>query len=86
MRAFNVTPHIAQNTSGRRSAIDGRTTRHPGYEISQEKRKRVEEPFGWGKTIGKFLRLRPLIANHSNSCILWTFQSIRVQTVPSRFL
>jgi Transposase DDE domain len=56
MRAFNVTPHIAQNTTGRRSAIDGRTTRHPGYEISQQKRKRVEEPFGWGKTIGGLAR------------------------------
>ena len=56
MRAFNVTPHIAQNTTGRRSAIDGRTTRHSGYEISQQKRKRVEEPFGWGKTIGGLAR------------------------------
>jgi transposase len=56
MRTFNVTPHIAQNTSGRRSAIDGRTTRHAGYAISQQKRKRVEEPFGWGKTIGGLAR------------------------------
>jgi transposase len=56
MRAFNVTPHVAQNTTGRRSAIDGRTTRHSGYEISQQKRKRVEEPFGWGKTIGGLAR------------------------------
>jgi hypothetical protein len=46
----------AQNTSGRRSAIDARTTRHPGYEISQQKRKRIEEPFGWGKTIGGLAR------------------------------
>ena len=52
MRAFNVTPHVAQNMTARRAAIDGRTTRHSGYEISQRKRKRVEEPFGWGKTIG----------------------------------
>jgi hypothetical protein len=56
MRALNVTPHIAQNISGRRSAIDARTTRHPGYAISQQKRKRVEEPFGWGKTIGGLAR------------------------------
>ncbi len=56
MRTFNVTPHIAQNTTGRRSAIDGRTTRHPGYAISQQKRKRVEEPFGWGKTLGGLAR------------------------------
>ena len=56
MRALNVTPHIAQNISGRRSAIDSRTTRHPGYAVSQRKRKRIEEPFGWGKTIGGLAR------------------------------
>jgi hypothetical protein len=56
MRALNVTPHIAQNTSGRRSALDARTTRHAGYEASQRKRKRIEEPFGWGKTIGGLAR------------------------------
>jgi transposase len=56
LRALNVTPHIAQNTTNRTSAIDGRTTRHPGYEISQKKRKLVEEPFGWGKTIGGLAR------------------------------
>jgi transposase len=56
MRALNVTPHIAQNISGRRSAIDARTTRHPGYALSQQKRKRIEEPFGWGKTIGGLAR------------------------------
>ena len=52
LRDLNVTPHIAQNLAGRRSAIDCRTTRHPGYAVSQQKRKRIEEPFGWGKTIG----------------------------------
>jgi Transposase DDE domain len=56
MRDFNVIPHVAQNTSNRHSAIDHRTTRHRGYEISQRKRKRVEEPFGWGKTIGGLAR------------------------------
>ena len=50
LREINVTPHIAQNTS-RRSAIDGRTTRHPGYAVSQRIRKRIEEGFGWMKTI-----------------------------------
>jgi hypothetical protein len=43
---------VAQNTTNRLSAVDSRTTRHSGYEISQQKRKRVEEPFGWGRTIG----------------------------------
>jgi hypothetical protein len=46
VRGLNVTPHVAQNTSGRRSAIDGRTTRHPGYGVSQRVRKRIEEGFG----------------------------------------
>jgi transposase len=52
LRAMNVRPHVAQNTSGRRSAIDRRTTRHPGYAISQRIRKRIEETFGWIKGIG----------------------------------
>jgi transposase len=51
MRGLEITPHVAQNTSNRRSAIDERTTRHEGYAISQRKRKRVEEVFGWMKTI-----------------------------------
>ena len=53
-----VTPHVAQNQAGRRSAIDGRTTRHPGYAISQRARKRVEEIFGWKKTVGGCRKLR----------------------------
>jgi hypothetical protein len=53
-----VTPHVAQNTAGRRSAIDGRTTRHPGYTVSQHVRKRVEEIFGWMKTIGLMRKTR----------------------------
>jgi transposase len=53
-RSRAVTPHLAQNDSGhRRSAIDGRTTRHKGYAISQTQRKRIEEHFGWGKTVGR---------------------------------
>ncbi len=57
--ALNVTPHVAQNT-GRRggSAIDGRTTRHLGYAVSQRLRKRVEEIFGWTKTVAAFRRTR----------------------------
>jgi transposase len=51
LRAMKVTPHVAQNTSRRASAIDGRTTRHVGYTISQRIRKRIEEGFGWIKTI-----------------------------------
>jgi transposase len=58
MRKRRVTPHVAQNTSGRSSAIDGRTTRHLGYALSQRARKRVEEIFGWMKTVGGFRRTR----------------------------
>lgn len=58
IRQRRVTPHVAQNTSGRSSAIDGRTTRHPGYPVSQRIRKRVEEIFGWMKTVGGFRRTR----------------------------
>ena len=58
LRWRGVTPHVAQNTRGRSSAIDGRTTRHPGYAVSQRIRKRVEEVFGWMKTVGGFRRTR----------------------------
>jgi transposase len=51
LRGLNVRPHVAQNTSGRRSAIDKRTPRHPGYAASQRIRKRIEEAFGWTKTV-----------------------------------
>ena len=58
LREINVTPHLAQNTSGRRSAIDGRTTRHAGYEVSQRIRKRIEEAFGWAKTAAGLRKAR----------------------------
>ena len=51
LRALNVRPHVAQNVSRRRSAIDGRTTRHTSYAASIRARKRIEEAFGWIKTI-----------------------------------
>jgi len=58
-RERNVVPHVAQNAHAyRRSAIDSRTTRHAGYAISQRIRKRVEEIFGWAKTIANFRRTR----------------------------
>ena len=52
LRSMNATPHVAQNTMGRSSAIDGRTTRHAGYGVSQRIRKRIEEAFGWIKKVG----------------------------------
>ena len=63
-RHLGITPHVAQKT--RQSAIDRRTTRHPGYGVSQRRRKRVEEIFGWMKTTGLLRKLRhcggPLVA------------------------
>jgi transposase len=58
MRRLGVTPHVAQHQNGRRSAIDGRTTRHDGYAVSQRIRKRIEEGFGWIKTVGVLRKTR----------------------------
>lgn len=68
MGEFGVTPHVAQK---QHSAINGRTTRHPGYEISQRKRKRVEEIFGWVKTIG--LMRRPHFRGQGKVSWMFTF-------------
>lgn len=69
LRERRVTPHIAQNTSGRRSAIDRRTTRHPGYGASQRVRKRIEEAFGWIKTIAGQSRTKL----HGLARVRWSF-------------
>ena len=58
LRALQITPHVAQHTTGRRSAMDGRTTCHPGYTVSQQTRKRVEEIFGWLKTVGLLRKVK----------------------------
>jgi transposase len=59
LRDMNATPHVAQNEKRPGgSAIDGRTTRHPGYKVSQRKRKRIEEVFGWLKTVGALRKTR----------------------------
>jgi Transposase DDE domain len=57
-RQIGFTPHVAQNTTRQRSAIDGRTTRHQGHLVSQRIRKRIEEPFGWIKTVAGGRKLR----------------------------
>jgi len=57
-RERGCTPHVSQNDTNRRSAIDGRTTRHTGYRISTIKRKRIEQPFGWMKTVGGLRKTR----------------------------
>ena len=69
LRAMTVTPHIAQHTTGRRSALDGRTTRHAGYAISQRKRKLVEQGFGWMKTVGGLRKLR----HRGGPLVTWIF-------------
>ena len=58
LRDKAVTPHVAQNQNGRRSAINGRITRHPGYAVSQRIRKRIEEVFGWAKTVAGLRKMR----------------------------
>jgi transposase len=69
-RALTITPHVAQNSTAHRgSAIDGRTTRHPGYPISQRCRKCVEEVFGWLKTIGQLRKLR----HRGTALVNWIF-------------
>jgi transposase len=69
VREHGMTPHVAQNTSRRRSAIDGRTTHHSGYEVSQRKRKRVEEIFGWLKTVGLMRKTR----HRGTALVDWMF-------------
>jgi transposase len=58
LRGMQITPHVAQNDTNRRSAVDERTTRHTGYQLSQEARKRIEEVFGWMKTSGLLRKVR----------------------------
>ena len=57
-RERGCTPHVAQNNTNRRSAIDARTTRHPGHRLSMIKRKQIEEAFGWIKTVGGLRKTR----------------------------
>ena len=94
---MNVRPHVAQNTT-RRSAVDARTTRHPGYAASQRVRKRIEEAFGWMKTIGGMrrpmlrgidgwagrspLQPQPTILSASRNC--WRKQLDRGAVIPAK--
>ena len=71
LRVMDVTPHVAQYAASghRRSAVDGRTTRHPGYAVSQRKRKLVEQTFGWMKTVGGLRKLR----HRGGPLVSWIF-------------
>ena len=71
MRRLGVTPHVSQNNKGRRSAIDGRTTRHAGYAVSLRVRKRIEEVFGWIKTVGGCARRVIAAPLGSAGCSPW---------------
>jgi len=88
-RQRRVTPHVAQYTRGRRSAIDGRTTRHAGYALSQRLRKRVEEVFGWEKTVGGLRKLRYIGRARNELCAKITaaaynlVRMAKLETVPA---
>jgi hypothetical protein len=68
VRELRITPHVAQHTK-RPSSIDGRTTRHPGYQVSLEKRKRIEQIFGWLKTTGLMRKMR----HRGRALVQWMF-------------
>jgi hypothetical protein len=68
-RERGCTPHVSQNNTNRRSAIDGRTTRHPGHRISTIKRKQIEEAFGWMKTVGGLRKTR----HRGRALVEWFF-------------
>ncbi len=71
MREQDMTPHVAQNeTRYRSSMVDGRTTRHPGYKVSQRKRKVIEEVFGWLKTVGMLRKTR----HRGTRLVGWIFE------------
>lgn len=72
-RAMNITPHVARNDNrAGGSAIDGRTSRHSGYQVSQRSRKRVEEPFGWGKSVGLIRQMKVRGLSKVNSVFMLT--------------
>jgi transposase len=85
LRGLDVTPHVAQNLKQPGgSALDGRTTRHAGYAVSQRKRKRVEEVFGWMKTVGLLRKLRH--RGHEKVDWIFTFAAAAYNMVRSRTL
>ncbi len=86
LRTMGVTPHVAQypETATRGSAIDARTTRHPGYAVSQQKRKLVEQCFGWMKTVGLMRKLRHRGGARVNWNFIFTaaaFNLVRMRTL-----
>jgi transposase len=85
VRAVDATPHVAAKTTA--GAIDGRTTRHPGYAVSQRVRKRIEEVFGWMKTVGLLRKLRHRGVARVNWIFLFTaaaYNLVRMRTLAAR--
>jgi IS5 family transposase len=85
LRDLALTPHVAQKVKG--SAIDGRTTRHAGYAISQQKRKLIEQVFGWMKTVGGLRKLRHRGGDLVDWIVTFTaaaYNLIRVRTLLAR--
>jgi transposase len=86
IRQLGITPHVAQKDVG--SRIDGRTTRHPGYAISQRKRKLIEQVFGWMKTIGGLRKLRHRGGERVDWVVTFTaaaYNLVRLRTLLARF-
>lgn len=83
-RALTVTPHVTQHTTGRRSAIDERTTRHAGYALSQKVRKRVEEVFGWNTTVGGGRKLRYIGERRNEMWMLLTVSAYNLAGMANR--
>ena len=85
VRALGITPHVAQKAKG--SAIDGRTTRHAGYAVSQQKRKLIEQVFGWMKTVGGLRKLRHRGGERVDWIVTFTaaaYNLIRLRTLLAR--
>ena len=80
LRAMNVTPHVAAKAKG--SAIDGRTTRHAGYGLSQRIRKRIEEPFGWGKTVGPIAKTMLRGLERAGAQFIYTLTAYNLARLP----
>jgi transposase len=87
LRDLGITPHVAQNCSNRRSAIDGRTTRHPGYSVSQRLRKAVEHPFGWMKSAACIRQVKHRgvrLVNWTFTMTMAAFNLIRMRSLVAR--
>ena len=82
LRHMEITPHVAQNDTNRSSAVDERTTRHVGHQLSQKARKRIEEVFGWIKTVGNLRKTR----HRGLETVAWVFTftaTVSAQNPPS---